>query len=381
MAGNGTDSMTESDVQSLLSLVRSALWQIPADDLPDNMNWERVAALASRHTLLGLVADAAGYLPESGRPPKPVMIRLFAGRAAGIRAHALINKVLGQVTLLMRQNGIRPVLLKGQGLALNYPDPLARQCGDIDLYIGKKNCRKAYEVAVGKYGSHETDTENHKHYHLECDGVVVELHKMAEFLPGVVADRKYQDWTTRHLGGDSLRQVEIDGCVVELPPVSFDCIYILNHIWHHFINGGIGLRQVCDWTLYLHRFHGEIDVVQLRKDLNDFSMMRVWHYFAGIAVKYLGLPENECPLYEGLYLDKSAAVMEIIMEEGNFGYYSKTRVGKKPDGYVRGKLHTFKRVTARFWSIFRIHPTAVIKYYCSFVINGVMSFFKVADED
>ena len=50
--------MMASDAHSLLSLVRSALWSVPAVDLPDDVNWERVISLASRQTLLGLVADA-----------------------------------------------------------------------------------------------------------------------------------------------------------------------------------------------------------------------------------------------------------------------------------------------------------------------------------
>ena len=373
--------MMASDAHSLLSLVRSALWSVPAVDLPDDVNWERVISLASRQTLLGLVADAVGYLQEDRHPPKSIMTRLFAGRAASIRAHALINRRLGQVQELLCEKGLRPVLLKGQGLAMNYPDPLARQCGDIDLYIGKIDCRKAYEIIVGKYGTHDYDTENSKHYHVDCEGVTVELHKIAEYLPGPAADRKYQEWTMRHLHGDGLRQVEIEGVTVELPPVAFDSIYVLNHIWHHFINGVIGLRQVCDWTMYLHRFHEQIDVVQLERDLRDFSMMKVWHLFAGIAVDSLGLPADECPLYEGKYADKSAAVLKVILDEGNFGYYSKKRTGKKPEGYVRGKLHTWRVVTSRLWSIFMIYPSAVIKYYFSYISNGVISFFKGLDEE
>ena len=124
--------MMASDAQNLLSLVRSALWSVPAVDLPDDVNWERVISLASRQTLLGLVADAVGYLQEDRHPPKSIMTRLFARRAASIRAHALINRRLGQVQELLCEKGLRPVLLKGQGLAMNYPDSLARQCGDID---------------------------------------------------------------------------------------------------------------------------------------------------------------------------------------------------------------------------------------------------------
>ncbi|MCS2423516.1 hypothetical protein NXW31_20520 [Bacteroides fragilis] len=42
-----------------------------------------------------------------------------------IRSHALLNRTLAVAVKLLRQNGIHPVLLKGQGVATNYIAPLS----------------------------------------------------------------------------------------------------------------------------------------------------------------------------------------------------------------------------------------------------------------
>lgn len=360
----------------LLSLLRSALWDTAPEPVPADVDWAEVMKLASRQTVTGLVADAVVRLPESSRPDADTMRRLQMMRVANIRSHALLNAKLAEVLKLFRAAGIRPVLLKGQGLAANYPDPTARQCGDLDIYVGDEAYDKACTLAVEKYGVHEEDSESIKHYHLNSAGVDIEIHRLAESLPGISADRKYQKWTLHHLQQSELRKLDIGGVEVEVPPVAFDAVYILNHTWHHFINGGIGLRQVCDWVLYLHRFHKQIDAACLRKDLKDFGLETVWKRFSYIAVNHLGLPPDECPLYEVDNPRLAMNVLQRILDEGNFGRYSKWRKKPRPKDYTAGKLHSFRMTSARYMELFLMFPMMALRYYCHFLTNGVFHYFK-----
>lgn len=359
-----------------LSLVRSALWGQVPEVRPVSDDWPVLLNHASRQTVMGLVADAVSMLPAECRPEPALWRKLHQFRVANIRSHALLNTRLSEVMDLFRSEGLRPVLLKGQGLAANYPDPTARQCGDLDIYIGEDGYEKACAIALEKFGRHEDDSESNKHYHMRSGGVDIEIHRIAESLPGIGADRKYQQWTIRHLCRSGLRVVEIDGAEVELPPVQFDAIYILNHLWHHFVNGGIGLRQVCDWVMYLHRFHGSIDVAVLENDLKDFGLYDVWKRFAYIAVNYLGLPPDECPLYEDSGSSLAINVLEHILDEGNFGRYSKWRKNPKPKAYTAGKLYSFKVTTARYMTLMKTFPFLALKYYCLFIVSGVYHYFK-----
>ena len=97
--------------------------------------------------------------------------------------------------------------------------------GDIDLYVGKEAASKAAELCLASFGEGEHDAESSKHFHFDNEGVSIEIHKIAENLPGHSEDRRYQEWTVRHLTGPDCRTVEIAGTDVKLPPVPFDAIY------------------------------------------------------------------------------------------------------------------------------------------------------------
>ncbi|MBQ3522071.1 MAG: nucleotidyltransferase family protein, partial [Bacteroidales bacterium] len=215
--------------KNMLSLVRSALWGTPAG-IQEPIEWSQIIEAASRQTLLGLVASAAGKLPQKQQPEEAAKTRLQRTLFRIISSHNLLNSRLAEVASILNSNNIEYVLLKGEGLALNYPDPTIRQCGDIDLYIGPNNCLKAFRLLIAESGQEEEEVplENAKHYHLNYKGVVIELHKIADTIPGIRADRRYQQWILKQLSGNNLRKIA--GTTINLPPYNFDAIYILNHI-------------------------------------------------------------------------------------------------------------------------------------------------------
>ena len=362
--------------KTLISLVRSALWGGPADAVDKDTDWNGVLLLAKQQTVLGLMAESVQNLPQELRPAEDILKKLKHHLIRNFQAHALLNRKLGETLELMRSHDIHPVLFKGQGLAQNYPNPLSRQCGDIDLYVGKDCYDKACNVAFDAFGRDEHASESLKHMHLDNDGVTIELHRIAESVPGLRADRNFQKWTRHYLHDSQRRKVEIDGVMVELPPVHFDAVYIMNHAWHHFVNGGIGMRQMCDWTLYIHRFHSEIDPSLLREELKMLGLTKVWHFFSWIAVNALGLPEDECPLYEGRYGKTAARVLDVILEEGNFGRYSRHNSKPRPKGYTEGKLHSFKVNTRRYFRHFGVYPAFMFKSWFHYVSDGIYHFVK-----
>lgn len=365
------------DRYTLLLLLQSALWGHCPNAVTSDTDWTKVLTLARQQTVLGLVADAVGKLPAELKPDRDSLMRLQHHVMRSCQAHALLDRKLGETVTLLRAHDIYPVLFKGQGLATNYPDPKLRQCGDIDLYVGEANYRKACDIMISAFGSDEHDSESVKHMHLNNGGVTIELHRIAERQPGYFENKRYQAWTVKHLEHSERRKVQIGGEMIDLPPVNFDVVYIMNHAWHHFVNGGIGLRQVCDWTLYVHRFHKEIDVDMLKKDLKSLNLWKVWHIFASIAVEHLGLPSEECPFYDGSNSKVSAKVLDIILDEGNFGRYSETkRSSRRPNGYFSSKLHLFKMTTSRYLRNFTVHPTYMVRSWARFMNRGISAFFK-----
>lgn len=366
--------MTESQ-SFLLTLVRMALWRgeesLPAD-LPD---WQEVLALAKKQTLLGLVAEAVPMLPEGLQPDPQTKLQLHAAAMRIMSSHALLNRKVADIKTRMDSYGIHTVLFKGQGVALNYPNPQSRQCGDIDLYVGEKNFARALELLNPETTKKASEYRFVKHFNIEEDGVEIEIHRIAEILPGFGHDRRFQRWTVDKLCGPAVRKVEIGGATVNLPPAEFDVLYIMNHAWHHFMTGGIGLRQLCDWSIQLHRYGRSVDVDALSNNLRSFGLIRAWKILSCVAVGYLGLPEDECPLYDASYAGKAAKVLDVIWMEGNFGHHSESRKTPRPKGHFAGKFHSFKKNTSRIIRILSISPIDVIYSWGYYFINGMRNLF------
>ncbi len=365
-------------VDRLMALLRAVLWQAPADGrlfAGTRVDWDAIGRLAAQQTVGALALDAALKLPPELLPPREWRLKALALMERNRMTAVLLDRRVGQVVGLLRARGIRPVLLKGQAYARAYPDAGLRQCGDIDMWVGEEHYRAAYEAAG--YAGWERDepfVPRGKHAGCRVGGVSVELHRVAGELPGAAANRRFRAWSREQL--QSGRTLDIGGARVEVPSAMFDVVFVFMHMYLHFLNGGIGLRQVCDWAMLLHRHTAAIDRAVLERLLREFGLLEGWRMFAPIAVERLGLPEGECPLYSPHYAAKAERVLEFIVREGNFGHLGRRRTAR-PAGFLAGKLHSFRFVTGRLADKLAVDPAGVMRFYAGYVASGIR---RVVDE-
>ncbi len=352
-------------VRLFFALIKSTLWQTPLEGLPFNVSstsWNEIGKLATEQTVGGLVFNAMMSLPSELRPPKDWIFKACAFLERNRMTHRLIDKTAAEVSENLKNVGIRSVLLKGQAYARAYPDPTLRQCGDIDLYVGVEYYHKAYEASKSfGWKSEENFNVDAKHYGCSLNGVRIELHKIAGQLPFKAADKHFQTWSRQvfqSAGGELLMY----DTHISVPTPIFDVVFVFLHMYHHFINGGIGLRQVCDWTMLLHSHAKEIDHAELKRLLEDFKLLKAWQMFAPIAVRYLGLPEKECPFYSPRYERKASRILNFIIKEGNFGR-SKQKQRKISERYLARKVSTLKFLTSQYMSKSIIDPKLVLGSY------------------
>lgn len=357
--------------ETLLALIKCALWGEAYDGPPRIDNWENILQAAAEQTVLGLVGDAITYLPTEILPAPSIRTKLQAKIIRIYQSHAALDRTLVETVRLFESHGINTILLKGQGVALNYPKPMCRQCGDIDLYIGEENFEKALKLLDPQIDSNIYKHAHIRHFEIKKEGVSIEIHRVADSLPDKRNNEAFQQWTKFHLEGENPRKEEIYEASIKLPPTEFDAIYIMHHAWHHFIIGGVGLRQLCDWTMYMHKHHKSLDSSRLHKCLETFGLLQAWQIFASMAINYLGLPREECPLYDGSNDHNAAKAIETILDEGNFGYYSNLRKAPLGTGYLNKKIHTLRFVSLRMLKIATICPSYMMKYWISYTINGI----------
>lgn len=98
--------------------------------------WSEIVNMAHKQTMLGIVMDAIDRLPDGvSRPPKAISMKLLKTGVNMERYNRMINLKAAEMTSFFNNRGMEAVLLKGQGLATLYPNPLHRNPGDIDLWV------------------------------------------------------------------------------------------------------------------------------------------------------------------------------------------------------------------------------------------------------
>jgi hypothetical protein len=364
--------------QQFFALLRSGLWDSPLEEslFTDDTDWLTILKIATKQTVSGIIFDGISKLSENSQPPTAIMRRLYQTVIRIEQSHELLNERLTRIIPLLQSESIYPILLKGQGVAKNYQNPMRRQCGDIDLYIGKKDFQRSCELA-NEWGIVADEAiERYRHYHFNWDGVTIEFHRIVEELPNPFRNKKFQHWVEYHFQKDKLKIWDLHTTAILLPPVNFNALYVFNHAFLHFITEGIGFRQLCDWVRYLHKFHDQIDRSELMKDLKDFGLLRAWQIFGCIAVRDLGLAKEKFPFYTNEFRKKSQnIILKDILLLGNFGHYD-PKWTTRPASYLSGKLHNFKMRSQRTLNLFPIVRGYMGIYYLHFLASGIRQIVK-----
>lgn len=342
--------------QQFFTLVQSGLWGTEADALlfDEHTDWTQLYQSARAQALMGIVLDGIQTLPTEKRPPRMLYLKWCNTLLQIEEKNRLLNRELANVYALCRANNVEPVLLKGQGVAQNYRNPLHRQCGDIDLFTGHDAYQKVNSLLLPDVT--RIDEECFKHIGFEWHSVTIENHRVLNTLNAPAANKKFQAEIARWHSAGEMRKLQVDNCTVSVPPLTFDAIYILIHSVLHALNEGIGLRQICDWACLLHHHKETLDKVAVRKLLREYGLEKAAKIFGTVTVEYLGLQSECLPVpYEPNDLPTGEWLMNDIWQEGNFGKFNANKK-QRPKGYWRGKWHTLTQLTARSGNMKRLAP-------------------------
>lgn len=335
-------------METYLTWMRYALWGGEKPETPASLSL--LLDIANRQKTRGLIYDA--LLREATGLPDERRSRMQYFLLQTFNTHRQLDAAVARSMAALQEAGIPAVLLKGQGVARNYPNPLLRECGDVDVYIGPERFEAACQVLRG-IADRADDAIYGKHWQFWIGEAEVELH-LYSIRPETRRQLRFYRELEANGFAHGLVTLDFQGVSVPTPAPTFNAFYLFYHAWHHFLDSGIGLRQLCDWALLLHAQRDAIDRERLRAMLDGMQLLRPWQLFGCIAVHDLGLPAEEFPCYDEASLPGSRRLLEIIIKEGNFGHASRKK-SKRPSGLLPRKVHSFGRIVRRF---FRLLPAA-----------------------
>ena len=290
------------------------------------MNWHELYSFASKQALLGLCFDGIERLGEEYseelrlNPIERELLMTWMSKAQQIhRQNMKVNIVASKLYSMLRGDGLRCCILKGQGNALMYPNPYSRTPGDIDVWVDASR-ERIMEYASKKFEL--GDDIRLQHLETSLDGVPVELHFIPCSMNNPIYHARLQKWFRRNADLQCSHIVGLpDGAGdIAIPTSAFNVVYQLCHLYHHFFDEGIGMRQIIDYYYVVSMLNVNCEMLTcLPKDLKHLGLWK----FAG-AVMYvlheaLGLSEEKmiAPMDE----KRGKLLLAEILNGGNFGQH------------------------------------------------------------
>ena len=288
------------------------------------IDWRQLYTFASRQALLGFCFDGIERLTKEfseelkQNPMGRDLLMTWMGAAQQIRRQNMkVNAVAGKLFSMLREDGFRCCILKGQGNALMYPNPYSRTPGDIDVWV---NASREYLTEYAKRHFKLEDDIRFHHLETTMDGVPVELHFFPCTMNNPLYHARLQKWFKRNADLQCSNVVSLpDGAGdIAIPTTAFNVVYQLTHLYHHFFDEGIGMRQIIDYYYVVSMLNVNCEMLTcLPKELKHLGLWK----FAG-AVMYvlhevLGLSEEKmiAPMDE----KRGKLLLAEILEGGNFG--------------------------------------------------------------
>ena len=199
-----------------------------------------------------------------------------------------------------------------------YPNPYSRTPGDIDVWIDASR-ERIMEYTQKKFEL--GDDIRLQHLETSLDGVPVELHFFPCSMNNPIYHARLQKWFRRNADLQCSHIVGLpDGAGdIAIPTSAFNVVYQLCHLYHHFFDEGIGMRQIIDYYYVVN--NDELLVIKdtLQRELQHLGLWKFARAVMYVLHEALGLSEEKmiAPMDEKY----GKLLLAEILNGGNFGQH------------------------------------------------------------
>ena len=162
-----------STAEKFFSLLRYSIGEQQEPPVIQADEWEPIIVMAAEQSLMGVLSEGVSRLSEVVTLTDEVKLTWFFEAEEIVKANKKLNAATFRVAKRLRKGGFDCCILKGQGNALMYPEPLHRIPGDIDVWaVGDIPTI----IAIGKQGNPETTAMYHHIDFSPIGDIPVEVH-------------------------------------------------------------------------------------------------------------------------------------------------------------------------------------------------------------
>lgn len=353
--------MSEDNLRLYSRFIRFSLGLCQWDG--SDINWRDFYNFCKKQTLVGVAFDGISRLPKGSVADKALLLEWYARSEMIRRMNIRLDRASADIYHRITSAGYRCCILKGQGNAMMYPNRYARTPGDVDVWVVASR-DEINTLALRLAGCNgRVGEESLNHVELMVDGVSVELHSTPIIVSDFVRNRRIQRWVAANADRQCVNVVDLDAdsgsndaseggvgkrLCISVPTADFNVIYQLMHLYHHYFYEGVGLRQIVDFYMLLHKADvsapcGDGAVMsgdaKLERMLRSFGLygfagavMYVLHVVMGLGSSRMIVPMDEI---------RGKMLMDDILRGGNFGHGAPTAA--KGHGAMEHNLGRLRR--------------------------------------
>ena len=257
----------------------------------DDKSWEWSYDVLAKHGVAALVCNWLGRNAYGITPPPDVLINFVSAETIAKRSYVKLKKIMEKLTLIMSENGIKSLLLKGFSLAAYYPQPELRIFADIDIYAPNDD-RKI----DGIFASRGVPVKTHfyRHSHMKLGSIAVENH---HYLLDVRGRKRFIKLDADLRNSALIYLDSFDAPGLYYPDPYFSLIFNLHHAMSHFIYEGISLKFLVDWIYFFQKEIAFLDSDKIGDSLREHQLLKFAAVMTEVSVRYLGLNYEIVPEY------------------------------------------------------------------------------------
>jgi len=348
------------NTKAFINLLQCGLWGRKADCslFTKDTNWETILEMAKQQAVIAITFDGLTMLAEEKWPPEEFRMKWLALVVNIEQQNERVNREVANIFQMTHKEQLHAILLKGQGTATFYQQPLHRQSGDIDLFFPN-----AFEKSNQLFRNQgcEVANETDKHVDINWNSVLVENHHKMTHWYNQEVDQKIQEvinqWSEWTPTKRTIQQTEAD-----IPHPLLNIFYTFLHAYHHFLLMGVGLRQLCDLAILVNYYRDEVDWDLLLHAAESCGYERGIQSFYYVMVKYIGLRPviwNGKELFCRYGLDqRGERFFADCIRGGNFGFYGKYHTKKKKSSKTK-QLIAIGHAVKRSLQVYHYYPQEI----------------------
>lgn len=253
-------------------------------------DWKTAYSTVIKHGIAALTFPPIEKLTKNTALPKNLLLNWCGQMLIQADSFSVRRKAIDELCSLWEDAGIVVTELKGNSIGKFYPNPELRYSCDFDCFLSD------YETGnrlVENQGV-KVNRDFYKNSAFTWKGVYVENHQFCTPVRGNGAMKRFERQLRKLIG-----------------TADFDALFLMEHMWAHFFEDALSLKQLTDWAVLRLNCWKDVDENLFEQAARDCGFWRFAQSINQIAELFLQ-PGNEM-----IFQDASTQrLWESILEIG-----------------------------------------------------------------